>query len=192
MTKRRKNASGAGRQAVLLLCAGALAAGLAACDDDALVDEKYTLQLYYANEAYIESGDESAGHLTEPVKQALSRVQGADEDEQYEVLLENLREVPEKAQEGAVTMVTDDIHFGAVSVENGVALVDVLTDGAALTGGTLEEILLIEQITFSLIDSFDEVRQVQFLVDGNVAETLMGQMDISEPFDEGSFGGNER
>jgi spore germination protein GerM len=112
--------------------------------------------------------------------------------EQYKAMLEGLRDVPKQAPEGSMTMVTDNIRLDMLSVANGIASVDVsAADGAgALSGGSLEELLFIEQITFSLIESFEEIQEVAFLVEGKAADTLMGQMDISEPFNKDSFSGN--
>jgi hypothetical protein len=179
------------------LLAAALALGMAACNqgNDDASEEIRQLQLYYVNGAFIESGDDSLGRLIGPVDvNIVVDASGGTDEMKYGTLLESLRDVPDVDEaEGAVSMVSGGIMFGEAKFANGTAYVDVLSEtagGEPLSGGSLEEVLLLEQITFSMIDSFEEVENVQFLVDGQQADTLMGQMDISEPFDEGSFGDN--
>jgi hypothetical protein len=65
------------------------------------------------------------------------------------------------------------------------AYVDLVGDG--LFGSSLEESLLISQIVSSLVVSFEEIENVQFLIDGEVADTLMGHIDVSEPFERGIY-----
>ena len=47
-------------------------------------------------------------------------------------------------------------------------------------GGSTGEEFLINSVVDTLTE-FDEVKQVQFLIDGQEVETLAGHMDLSEP-----------
>ena len=181
------------RAAVLGLIFGLLFAN-AGCQNDEGEDgvvERYALEIYYVNGEYIDKGDESKGRLIGPVKSSLS-MDGRDGENEYFALLNDvLREdPPDEISDAALTMVYDTIAFRGASVEDGTAYVDMSSEGPAgepLSGGSLEESLLIQQITFSLIDSFDEVKRVQFMIDGEIRETMMGHVDTSVPFDKESF-----
>ncbi|MDR1136423.1 MAG: GerMN domain-containing protein [Clostridiales Family XIII bacterium] len=182
--------------AVFAMLAVTLGAGMTttACWKNSGEDsgEVYKMQLYFANAEYIDSGDETLGHLSGPIELNISSDDKEGYDK-YRLLLECMKETSEEDLNGAVNMLNDEIQFGDVGFNDGVATVDIKSEtasGEPLYGGTLEELLLIEQITFSMIDSFEEVKAVAFTVDGSAADTLMGQMDISEPFDKESFNGD--
>jgi len=107
----------------------------------------------------------------------------SEEGNQYMDLVNiGLRTVPEGLR-GADTLIKDKIVFNGVSVDGGVATVDLA--GATLNGGSLEESFVISQIVESLTASFEEIDSVQFLVDGEKAESLMGHFDVSTPFTKG-------
>jgi spore germination protein GerM len=83
--------------------------------------------------------------------------------------------------EGSSTMVTEQVVFNSVYLEGDTAYVDFKSVGPS--SGSMGEGFLISQIVNTLLD-FDEVKQVQFLVNGEVAETLMGHVGTAEPFTE--------
>lgn len=163
---------------ILLLLCVVVCFGFAACtgDDEEQFSEK-AVSLYFANAEYIETGDESVGLL---VNYATAQMQEEKPDPLGTI--EMLREVPEDL-EGAETAVNERYTFNGVEVKEGTAYVDVASEG--LTGGSLEEMLFVSQIVETLIASYDEIQQVQFLVDGEVAETLMGHIDATEVFTSG-------
>lgn len=136
----------------------------------------YSVQLYFVNEEYIVTGDESLDKLMKPVQWEMKSAA----DKQYEDLINiALRGLP-KGNDGYETMITDNIQLNSVTVKDGTALVDLKSEG--LQGGSLEEVLLVDQIVETLIGSFSEIKQVQFLVDGKTVDTLMGHLDTSQPF----------
>ena len=134
--------------------------------------QTYRLALFFANEEYIATGDESLEKFMVYEKEV-----EAKPGEAYKMALEELKTSPE---EGYSTVITDQIKFNDVYLEGDTAFVDLSSEG--LNGGSLEETFLIGQTVDTLINSFDEVKQVQFLVDGQTAETLMGHVGTADPF----------
>ena len=143
------------------------------------VTKEYNVTLYFANDEYVQTGDESLEQMVVVKDNKME----SEEGNQYMALVDNaLRTVPEGV-EGADTLINDKIVFTGVSVEEGIATVDLA--GETLNGGSLEESYVISQIVESLIASFEEIDSVQFLVDGEKAESLMGHFDVSEPLTKG-------
>ncbi|MEL7654796.1 MAG: GerMN domain-containing protein [Bacillota bacterium] len=140
-------------------------------------EQDYSVTLFFANEEYVAMGDESLEKFKVYQKDITSKP-----GEVYKDTLEELRTVPEA---GYNTMIFDQIQFNDVYLEGDTIYVDLNSDG--LNGGSLEETFLISQIVDTLINSFNEVKQVQFLVDGQPAESLMGHVDAADPFTEDLF-----
>ena len=140
-------------------------------------EQAYSVTLFFANEEFVAMGDESLEKFKVFQKDITSKP-----GEVYKDALEQLRTVPEA---GYDTMIFDQIQFNDVYVEGDMAYVDLNSSG--LNGGSLEETFLISQIVDTLINSFDEVKQVQFLVDGKQAESLMGHVDAAAPFTKDLF-----
>jgi hypothetical protein len=72
------------------------------------------------------------------------------------------------------------ISFDKVSLEDGLATVDILLPDEARLGGP-GEILAIESLTKTLFQ-FDFVDAVDILVDGEALETLMGHVELEHPY----------
>ena len=69
----------------------------------------------------------------------------------------------------------------SINLEGDIAVVDL--DGSItknFVGGSTGEEFLINSVVETLTE-FNEVKQVQFLIDGHEVETLAGHMDLSEP-----------
>lgn len=141
--------------------------------------KEYNVTLYFANEEYVQTGDESL----DPMVVLKDYKMESEEGSQYMVLVDSALRNAVKEVEGAETLISDKIIFNEVSVDGGTATVDL--SGETLSGGSLEESYLISQIVDSLIDSFEEIKNVQFLVDGEHVESLMGHFDASAPFTSG-------
>lgn len=131
------------------------------------------VELYYANEAYITTGDESLDKLMPAYESKIPE----DSSNVYVQTLEALKIVPD---EGYETLITENIIFNDVYVEDDTVFVDLSSNG--LNGGSLSETFLISQIVETLTHSFKEIEQVQFLVDGEVVVSLMGHIEATEPF----------
>ena len=144
---------------------------------DVVQEQNYSVTLFFANEEYVAMGDESLEKFKVYQKDITSKP-----GEVYKDTLEQLRTVPE---DGYNTMIFDQIQFNDVYMEGDTVYVDLNSSG--LNGGSLEETFLISQIVDTLLNSFDEVKQVQFLVDGKPAESLMGHLDAAAPFTKDLF-----
>jgi len=138
--------------------------------------EQYQASLYFVNEDYIVTGDETLDRLMPPEAVTVE----AAPDMMEEAVLEALKTVPDK--EGYGTMVTPEMTFNDVYVEGNTAFVDISREN--LSGSSTQEGFLISQIVSTLKASVPGVEQVQFLVDGEIAESLMGHIDATKPFTE--------
>lgn len=178
------------RNIVLILLCAVLAFGMfgfTACGkgedapaqngSDEHADQTYRVTLFFANEEYIATGDESLEKFMVYETEMTSKP-----GSEYKDALEQLKTSPE---EGYSTVITDQIKFNDVYLEGDTVFVDLSSDG--LGGGSLEETFLISQIVDTLINSFDEAGKVQFLVDGSAAETLMGHVGTADPFTKDLF-----
>lgn len=66
---------------------------------------------------------------------------------------------------------------------DGTAVVDVSRETAEqLRGGVTMEMGLLTSITRSLVENFEQIKQVQFLVEGERRPTFSGHVSISQPF----------
>lgn len=169
------------------LCAALLLSGmtLAGCNSSAGDNKKpdgnveeYSAKLWFVNQEYLDSGDES---LPRYIVEDRSVDVNLDES-QYKSVLTALAEAPSQ-EDGAATMLKDESEIKAAELDEDGKTVIVDFDSEKLSGGgSEEELCLIEQIVWTLTESFDEVEQVRFTVDGAEKETLMGHMDISVPY----------
>lgn len=152
------------------------------CTDDNVVGES-TVTRAFINQDYIETGNEDAGIV---VLLTTNVELDCAEEDKYEKVIELLREghMPESFGKLKLkTTVSENIQFNDIYLEESTVYVDF--KGQKLSGGSMQETLLITQIVETLTDSFSEVKNVQLLIDGEEAETLMGHVDISQPFVEG-------
>lgn len=178
--------------AILLLAYGAYALGLigssyqggnentgtdGAPTEEGLAD--YQATLFYANQAYVETGDESLDHyVTASVTLAI-----ADEENPSIALIDALKKAD---LDGGTTAVTEQMTVNDcyASLETpGTLVVDMGAQG--LSGGSLGEALFIGQVVNTLLSNSDLIgtyEQVQFLVDGQTVESLMGHIDATQPF----------
>lgn len=132
-----------------------------------------TVTLYFVDEDYVITGDESGEIILTEERE----IEYGDTSLE-EAVVNELREGPEG--EGLYTLIPETIELLGVEVEDGTAFVDFSSEG--LGGGSMQETFTIRQIVNSLTD-LDSVDRVQFLVDGQKAESLMGHIGITEPFE---------
>ena len=168
---------------LLLLLAPAFGCGAAPATPEAPAEIAYDVVLYFADQAYIETGDPSLP----PVVSEETSIAVAEGTEPYLAVLEGLRT---PAEEGHATMVTEHIVIYSVTYDSAVEdqlVVDLDRDG--LTGGSLGEDLFIRQIVETLLHNEALAgdrpvpTRVLFLVDGQPAESLMGHIDATMPFE---------
>ncbi|MHC1724221.1 MAG: GerMN domain-containing protein [Aminipila sp.] len=165
--------------------------GLSGCGHKTAEEQQVNkqLKLYFVNNDFIETGDESKGALVEyddisiylPEKTPKGMTDEEAASYAYTEAITHLWEVPE-ALKNADTLVTEKYGMHNITCKDGTAYVDLIGEDLKGSGGSFEETVFISQIVETLINSFDEVKRVQFLIDGKEAETLMGHCDTTEPF----------
>ncbi|MBR5001678.1 MAG: GerMN domain-containing protein [Firmicutes bacterium] len=133
----------------------------------------YPVKLYYVSSEYLETGDESIEPMI--MTEVLVPTDGEMSDfyDIYDIALDILTEV---MGEGMDTMVKVEM-VNDTTVTDGVAVVDF--NGEAMHGGSMEEVYLIEQVVRTLVKSFDEITAVQFTVDGQTVDSLMGHLEAN-------------
>ena len=140
-------------------------------EDKKDVEEKsYNVTLTYPSTAYIVDGDEDNKKVTEQVTVT------ATKDDVVTKVLDQLSQAPET--EGAEPVGLDKFDYSKSKLDGTTAVVDLSGD---LTGGSLDEDVLARSIVNSLL-SVKGIKAVEFTVNGEKAESLMGHVDISEPF----------
>ncbi len=144
--------------------------------DGGNAEQTYRVTLFFANEKYIATGDESLEKFVVNEQELTAKPGSA-----YKDALELLRTAPD---ESCSTVIGDQVKFNDVYLDGDTAVVDL---AGGLQGGSLDESFLIGQIVDTLVNSFNEVKQVQFLVDGQKVETLMGHIDAGVPFAKDVF-----
>ena len=168
---------------LLLLLAPAFGCGAAPATPEAPAEIAYDVALYFADQAYIETGDENLP----PVVAEETAIDVPEGTEPYLAVLEALR-TPAEADHA--TMVGEQISFNSVAYDNAsedLLVVDLAREG--LTGGSLGEDLFIRQIVETLLHNEALAgdrpvpTRVLFLVDGQPAESLMGHIDATLPFE---------
>lgn len=130
------------------------------------------VNLYFVNKDYIETGDESLEKLI-PEKRIIEYKDITLE----EAIVCELIKGPESIS--LSTGIPPNIELIDVKVSDGIISINFAQEG--LHGGSMEEQLTLNQIIKTLLE-LDNVNKVQFLVNGEKAETLMNHFDISEPF----------
>lgn len=142
--------------------------------DPAPSTDSKEVKLFFVNEEFIQSGDESLEKLV-------------SENRTLEYGSITLEEAIVKAlmigaeEEGKRTVIPATAKLLGVEVADGTAFVNFAQEG--MFGGSMEETFTINQIVASLVD-LDSVDRVQFLLDGQKGESLMGHYGIEEPFEK--------
>lgn len=150
--------------------------------EDQIIDpnpegEAVDVTLYYINEEYIISGDESLG-IAIPVETQV--IVGKKPLE--EAVLEALQKEPEDEK---LETFLQSIKILSVETAENTAYVNI--SGENLSGGSLQETGILTQIILTLTE-LPGIEQVQFYVDGGVRETLMSHYFIQEPLTRESIG----
>lgn len=180
------------KKLTILLLALALVLGLAACapkeepqppveepvnepaEEPAVEEKTEEVVLFFGNNEYIMTGDEQYEWM-------LTEVQEITYGEicLEEAIVRALMAGPMDTDKLS-TGFTETIQLISVDVLDGTAYVNFASEG--LHGGSMQESYIIAQVVESLTQ-LDSVDRVQFLVDGQEAETLMGHMSIEGPIE---------
>ncbi|MBA1336352.1 MAG: hypothetical protein HPY66_2787 [Firmicutes bacterium] len=133
--------------------------------------ETVKLNLYYANQEYVQTGNESLDKLLVEERDVTVTDKGL-----AEVAVQELMKGPQNKK--AAGVIPSRIQLIGVEVADNIAYVNF--SGSGMNGGSLEEMLLINSIVMTLTE-LDNIKAVQFLVDGKKVETLMGHIYTMEP-----------
>lgn len=136
--------------------------------------EKVEVTLYFPNKKYIETGDESYEKLI-----AEKRTIEYGNIPLEEAIVKELIKGPESDE--LSTSIPTTVTLLGVETADGTCYVNFSQEG--LYGGSLQEDFTISQIVNSLLE-LESVDRVQFLIDGEKAESLMGHFSIIDPFEE--------
>lgn len=161
---------------ILVACLAVMVATIAGgCSKDA-EEESAEAQLSFISGEYVQTGQGEPFVLD-------GRDLDITGDDRYMVVLNALREPPE----GLTTVLKEEhqINSVRVSVIGRSAMVDFAGEG--LSGGSMEEELLIAQIVRTLMLNFPNITSVQFTVDGMLTDTLMGHLGVDQPFTMESY-----
>ncbi|HOU91707.1 MAG TPA: GerMN domain-containing protein [Polyangiaceae bacterium] len=135
------------------------------------------LTLYFANPAYVASGDETIPHLVTEARPAPTTADPAA------AALRELLEVGPRA--GGAAVAPPGLRARVTGVADGVVTVDFDRDG--LAGGSLMESLLLSAIVWTLTE-LPAVSAVRVTVAGAPAESLMGHLDTTRPLRRADLG----
>lgn len=124
------------------------------------------MTVYYPNPEYIKTGNDQVKRVI-PVERGIKKGNIA---QQVKSAMDNLS-VPPKGGETALK----NLKVLGTRVNGDTAYVNFSSD--QLYGGSLEETLLIEQVVRTLT-GLPGIKRVQFLIDGELGETLMGHYGI--------------
>lgn len=130
--------------------------------------------LYFANKEYIDTGNEDLDKLI-PEKRILEYGDISLE----EVIVSELMKNPDN--KNLSSAIPSTAKLLSIEVSDGTAYVDFSSDG--ISGGSLQEFFTINQIVASLLE-LEDIDQVQFLLDGEKTESLMGHFTVDEPLKE--------
>lgn len=138
--------------------------------DPAPKEEVKKIVLYFVNKEYVITGNEAL-EKTIPVEREVT----VGKESLESIIMTELQKEPE--DEKLETMV-GSLKILSVDVAENIAYVNI--SGEKLSGGSLQETLILNQIVYSLTELAD-VEAVQIFVDGGKRETLMGHFSIEEP-----------
>lgn len=136
--------------------------------------KKAEVTLYFANKDYVETGDESYEKLIPEI-----RTIEYENIPLEEAIIKELIKGPDSNE--LTTSIPSSITLLGAETKDGTCYVNFSQEG--LYGGSMEEDFTISQIVNSLL-KLDNVDRVQFLIDGEKAESLMGHFTITDPFEE--------
>jgi len=142
--------------------------------EEPLQEQTEDVTLYFGNNEYILTGDEKYEFMLTEV-QTLTYGDITIEEAVVRALIAGPTDTDKLS-----TGFPETIVLNSVEVLEGIAYVDFSSEG--LYGGSMQESYVISQTVESLT-SLDSVDKVQFLIDGKEAESLMGHIDIRNPFE---------
>ena len=158
---------------LVMVLVAALALGACSLGESSKLED-YRATLYFANEEYIITGSEDLEKLIPEERDIQTTEESLGMD-----ILQELKKGSENPE--LETLIPETSKVLDVKIENALATVNFAREG--LNGSSMEEAFTINQIVATLLE-LDEVDRVQFLVDGEVAESLMGHFDTTQAFED--------
>ena len=140
-------------------------------------EEEREVTLFFPNQEYIQTGRADLPML----KTVTRKIKATDETLVAKVLAE-LRQPP--TEEGLSTALYDQLQILSAWQDGERAYVNFSSTN--LYGGSLQETLLVHQIVKTLT-GLPGIEEVQFLVDGEKRESLMGHIATDEPLSAGEL-----
>ena len=131
------------------------------------------VSIYYTSEEYVLTGDESLVKLVPETRNVIYTDTILEEAVMKELLTK-------PSSVGLVNSIPSSVKLIDVKVEEDTVYINFAKEG--MSGGSLEESLTINQIVTTMLD-LKTVSKVQFLLDGEISESLMGHVMINEAFD---------
>jgi len=139
-------------------------------DKDEAKTQKITV--YYVNNEYVMTGDEELEHVL-PVEKEITL------DDSNKTLAQlAIVELQKQPDDEKLDTQLNLFAINSVKTEGDTAIVDFSSEG--LNGGSLQERLVLSQLLYTLTE-LEGINKVQILIDGQVAESLMGHFMIDEP-----------
>lgn len=135
------------------------------------IEDFKTIDIFYINNQYINTGDENLEKLI-PIQTNII----LDENETIENFI--IKELQKNPNLENLSNMIPNIDILDIYVYNDTLYFDISSKN--LFGSSTEETLLIKQIIYTF-SQIDYIEQIQFLVDGNITETLMGHINIQKP-----------
>lgn len=136
-------------------------------NEEEAVEETRTIELYF--------GDAQAENLVIEEREIQAGERGL-----MIAALEELIRGPEDPD--LVRTVPEETEVLEIHVEEGVAEVSFSEEiRSEHWGGSTGERMTVMSITNTLVAGFEEVEQVQFLIEGEEVETLTGHLDLTQP-----------
>lgn len=132
------------------------------------------VNLFFANLEYVETGDDTLDHFI--IQEKTLNYEGMTIEE---AIVKELMKDPK--DDSMTTEIPYTAKLLGVEVTDGTAFVNFAQEG--MSGGSTQEYLTINQIVNSLLELAD-IDRVQFLIDGEKVESLMGHCEIMEPFEK--------
>ena len=134
-------------------------------------EREQEVTLFFPNQDYIQTGRADL-----PMLKAVTRKIEVTDETLVEKVLAELRKPP--TEEGLTTALQDKLKILSAWQEGRRAYVDFSSEN--LYGGSLQETLLVHQIVKTLT-TLPGIEEVQFLVEGEKRESLMGHISTDEP-----------
>jgi Sporulation and spore germination len=141
--------------------------GTQALVQPAFQNEPITITVYYPANGILLAGTASVKRQPDTQAQARETLAAALSDQRV-----------------AQTAVFRDIKLKAFYLDGqGTAYIDLMPfQHRDISASAWEELLAISAMVNTVMQNFDEIKQVRFLVDGREAQTLAGHIDLSRPY----------